>query len=208
MGTTATLALHQECPKEVEWETVPVEVEKSPEGQLRQGLGEATGYQYDYIYFEGASASLTKPLRNTLAKLHVALGHVSCEKLKRMLHLQGGKDHIIAGGRRPSLSSVPGGYSPPCPSDSGLWKTSEVQSTSPGRCVFHLGLPEDQVRRDPCCGRLFPVPGRSLMPTAKSDLVAHFMKNYWNWGIWPSGDLHERWWHRVCGRDGVLDEGI
>ena len=93
---TASVALHQECPREVEWETVPVEAERSPEGILRQRLGEASGYQYDYIYFEGASASLTKPLRNTLAKLHVALGHISQEKLKRMLHLQGAKPHIIA----------------------------------------------------------------------------------------------------------------
>ena len=96
---TASVALHQECPREVEWETVPVEVERSPEGILRQRLGEASGYQYDYIYFEGASASLTKPLRNTLAKLHVALGHISQEKLKRMLHLQGAKPHIIHRGR-------------------------------------------------------------------------------------------------------------
>ena len=91
----ATLALHQECTNDVAWEAVPVEVEQTPEGLLRHRLGEATGTQFDYIYFEGASGSLSRQLRSTLAKLHVSLGHVSAEKMKRMLHLNGAKDHIL-----------------------------------------------------------------------------------------------------------------
>ena len=87
--------LHAPSSPEREWEVIPVEVETSPEGLLRQRLGEVTGHRYDYIYFEGASGALSKQLRSTLAKLHVVLGHVSAEKLKRMLHLNGAKDHIL-----------------------------------------------------------------------------------------------------------------
>ena len=71
---SATVTLHQECPREFHWATVPVEVEQSPEGMLRQRLGEATGDRYDYIYFEGTSGSLSRQVRNTLAKLHVFVG--------------------------------------------------------------------------------------------------------------------------------------
>ncbi|CAE7216981.1 psaC [Symbiodinium sp. CCMP2592] len=87
--------LHEPCSSQVHWETVPVEVESTPEGLLRSHLGQATGDKYDYIYFEGASGSLSRELRSTLAKLHVVLGHVSNVKLKRMLHLNGAKDHIL-----------------------------------------------------------------------------------------------------------------
>ena len=87
--------LHAPSSPEREWEVIPVEVETSPEGLLRQRLGEVTGHRYDYIYFEGASGALSKQLRSTLAKLHVVLGHVSAEKLKRMLHLNGAKDHVL-----------------------------------------------------------------------------------------------------------------
>ena len=72
-----------------------MEVERSPEGLLRQRLGEVTGQRFDYIYFEGASGSLSRQLRSTLAKLHVMLGHVTNTKLKRMLYLSGAKDHIL-----------------------------------------------------------------------------------------------------------------
>ena len=87
--------LHAPCPETGQWETVPVEVEQSPEGLLRQRLGEVTGQRFDYIYFEGASGSLSRQLRSTLAKLHVMLGHVTNTKLKRMLYLNGAKDHIL-----------------------------------------------------------------------------------------------------------------
>ena len=87
------VALHEECG--VEWEAVPVEVEQSLEGLLRQRLGEVTGERFDYIYFEGGSGALSKPLRGTLARLHVALGHVTKEKLKRMLHLQGADETVV-----------------------------------------------------------------------------------------------------------------
>ena len=50
-----------------------MEIEQSSEKLLRQRLGEVTGGQYDYIYLEGGSGSLSRQLRSTLAKLHVAL---------------------------------------------------------------------------------------------------------------------------------------
>ena len=94
-GGSHHLTLHQECLTPGEWEAVPVEIEMSPEAQLRQRLGEVSGQQFDYIYFEGGSGALPRQLRSTLAKLHVTLGHISGEKLKRMLHLNGAKDHIL-----------------------------------------------------------------------------------------------------------------
>ena len=72
-----------------------MEVEQSREGLLRQRLCEMPGQRFDYIYVEGASGSLSKQLRDTLAKLHVMLGHVTNTKLKRMPLLNGAKDHIL-----------------------------------------------------------------------------------------------------------------
>ena len=179
MGTTATLALHQECPKEVEWETVPVEVEKSPEGQLRQGLGEATGYQYDYIYFEGASASLTKPLRNTLAKLHVALGHVSCEKLKRMLHLQGAREHIIAAAGDLRCQVCQAVTAPRAPPKAAYGKPQRFNQRVLADVFFIWDSQKTKYAVIHAVDAFSLYQVASLMPTAKSNLVAHFMKNYW-----------------------------
>ena len=79
------------------WETVPVEVEETPEGQLRQQLAlHDYDTKYDYISFAGTAALLSKRLRSTLAHLHVALGHVSNDKLARMLAQNGAKDEVIA----------------------------------------------------------------------------------------------------------------
>ena len=93
-------------PEHVEWEAVPVEVEMTPEGLLRQRLGEVTGQRFDYVYFEGASGSLSKQLQSTLAKLHVMLGHVSNDKLKRML-LEWGKGPHLERGFGPQMSGAP-----------------------------------------------------------------------------------------------------
>ena len=51
----ASHSLHEPCSGRIHWETVPVEVENTPEGLLRGHLGQATGDKCDYIYFEGAS---------------------------------------------------------------------------------------------------------------------------------------------------------
>ncbi|CAE7756515.1 RE2 [Symbiodinium sp. CCMP2456] len=176
---TMTLALHQECSKEVEWETVPVEVEQSPEGQLRQNLGEATGYQYDYIYFEGASASLTKPLRNTLAKLHVALGHISQEKLKRMLHLQGAKDHIIAAVGDLRCQVCQAVTAPRAPPKAAYGKPQRFNQRVLADVFFIWDSQKTKYAVIHAVDAFSLYQVASLMPTAKSNLVAHFMKNYW-----------------------------
>ena len=78
------------------WQTVPVEVEPTPEGQLRQHMNMVeNGTRYDYINFTGGAALLHRTIRSTLAHLHVALGHVTNEKLQRMLHLNGAQPEII-----------------------------------------------------------------------------------------------------------------
>ncbi|CAE7373456.1 RE1 [Symbiodinium sp. CCMP2592] len=173
------LALHQECPGDVEWEAVPVETETSPEGLLRQRLGEVTGDQYDYIYFEGGSGSLSKPLRSTLAKLHVVLGHVSNAKLKRMLHLNGAKDHILdaAGDLRCQICQS---VVPPRPTPKAAYDRPTRFNERVVVDVFYVwdaGKAKYAVVHAVDAFALYQV--ATLMHTARADLVAHFLKNYW-----------------------------
>ena len=96
-GQEVQVAWTEQVPSNQIWETVPVELEDSPEGQLRQQLELADGQRrYDYISFAGTSAMQPRRLRSTLAHLHVALGHISNEKFQRMLHQQGAKPHVLA----------------------------------------------------------------------------------------------------------------
>ena len=52
--------------------------------------------KYDYISFAGTAALLGKRLRASLAHLHVALGHVSNDKLARMLSQNGACEEVLA----------------------------------------------------------------------------------------------------------------
>lgn len=86
------------------WETNPVDVEAAggvltPEEVLRRQLSQmgAEGDRYDYINFEGTSRSLPRRLRQTLAHLHVVLGHISNERLSRMIAMAGGSKELIGG---------------------------------------------------------------------------------------------------------------
>ena len=178
-AASPALALHEPSARQIEWEAVPVEVETSPEALLRHKLGEITGDKYDYIYFEGASAALSKQLRTTLARLHVSLGHVSAEKLKRMLHLSGAKDHI--------LGAVSDLRCQICQSVASPTRTPKAAYDRPQRFnervvadVFFI-WDSNQTKYAAIHAvdafSLYQV--ASLMPTAKSDLVAHFLKNYW-----------------------------
>ena len=91
-----TLEVHQHTPSSRIWEAVPVEVEATPEGQLRQQMNILDGHhRYDYISFLGVSANLTKKIKSTLAHLHVALGHISNEKLARMMSQNGAKTSVL-----------------------------------------------------------------------------------------------------------------
>ena len=88
--------LHRRNPPNNFFENVPVEVEATPEGQLRQHMQmNDYGTRYDYIHFDSEAAMLNKTLRSTMAHLHVALGHVSNDKLKRMLSMNGAKPEIL-----------------------------------------------------------------------------------------------------------------
>ena len=96
-ATEVHVAIPDETPINRVWETAPVEVEETPEGQLRQQLAlHDYDTKYDYISFAGSAALLSKKLRSVLAHLHVALGHVSNDKLARMLSHNGAKDEVIA----------------------------------------------------------------------------------------------------------------
>ena len=90
------IELHQPTPDTRIWEAVPVEVEPTVEGQLRQQMAAVDGlHRYDYISFLGASSGLGKKVRSTLAHLHVALGHISNDKLARMMSQNGAKPIVL-----------------------------------------------------------------------------------------------------------------
>ncbi|CAK9117104.1 unnamed protein product [Durusdinium trenchii] len=88
--------LHQHTPDTRVWEAVPVEVEPTAEGQLRQQMAVTDGlHRYDYVSFLGASNGLSRKVRSTLAHLHVALGHISNDKLARMMSQNGAKPVVL-----------------------------------------------------------------------------------------------------------------
>ena len=90
------IELHQPTPDTRIWEAVPVEIEPTAEGQLRQQMAAVDGlHRYDYISFLGASSGLGKKVRSTLAHLHVALGHISNDKLARMMSQNGAKTVVL-----------------------------------------------------------------------------------------------------------------
>lgn len=90
------ISLAEPTPMNRIWESVPVDVEDTPEGQLRQQMAlHDYDSKYDYISFAGTAALLNKRMRSTLAHLHVALGHTSNEKLARMMAQNGAKDEVL-----------------------------------------------------------------------------------------------------------------
>ena len=93
---TCHVAMTDPAPDNRIWEAVPVEVEDTPEGQLRQQMAlHDFDNKYDYISFAGAAAMLSKKMRSNLAHLHVALGHPSNDKLARMLAQNGAKETVL-----------------------------------------------------------------------------------------------------------------
>eukprot|EP00435_Cladocopium_sp_Y103_P038363 s129_g10.t1 len=88
-----------------QWLTVPVEAQggaMTPEEALRQQLTQmgAAGERYDYVTFEGAAGALPRRVRSMLAHLHVALGHLSNDRLARMITLAGGNRELLEGARQ------------------------------------------------------------------------------------------------------------
>lgn len=87
-----------------EWLTFRVEPEAgvlTPEEVLRRQLNQmgAAGDRYDYVIFEGEARGLPRRVRTTLAHLHVVLGHLSNDRLARMLSLAGGNKDLLMGAR-------------------------------------------------------------------------------------------------------------
>ena len=86
------------------WPVYPIEVEEgvlSPEEVLKRQMKQmgAEGERYDYVVFEGDARMLPRRTRATLAHLHVVLGHLSNERLHRMVSLAGGNADLLCGVR-------------------------------------------------------------------------------------------------------------
>ena len=84
------------------WGAYPVEVEEgviTPEEVLRRQMRHmgAEGERYDYVQFEGNARLLPRRTRATLAHLRVALGHLSNDRLHRMVSLAGGGSDLLEG---------------------------------------------------------------------------------------------------------------
>ena len=79
------------------WEAVPVSNADIPEEHLRHTMAKQdfTGERYDYVTFEGQGQQQPRRLRAMVAHLHVALGHLSNERLARMLMLSGAQSGVV-----------------------------------------------------------------------------------------------------------------
>lgn len=95
------MKLHQGFNNKPNFDVNAVEGVVTPEEVLRQQL-QATGMEgenFDFIHFEGEARSLPRKVRRMLAHLHVTLGHLSNERLARMLSLAGGGRHVLLGAK-------------------------------------------------------------------------------------------------------------
>ena len=89
-------------PVPASYDALPVALEEgvlTPEEVLRRQMKQmgAEGERYDYILFESEARMLPRRTRATLAHLHVALGHLSNERLHRMISLAGGNSDLLNG---------------------------------------------------------------------------------------------------------------
>ena len=83
------------------WETLAVTNASLPEEHLRKHLAEnaSNGERFDYVTFEGAANQQPRQLRSMVAHLHVTLGHLSNDRLARMLATSGAREEIVMLGR-------------------------------------------------------------------------------------------------------------
>ena len=79
------------------WETMAVASHEVPDEGLRQELARhsMTGERYDFICYDGAANQQPRRLRALVAHLHVTMGHLSNERLSRMLRLSGAKEAAV-----------------------------------------------------------------------------------------------------------------
>jgi len=90
------IKLHEPCGGD-QWFVHAVEEVVTPEEALRNQLKEIGGERYDFVTFEGQARALPRRIRSMLAHLHVTMGHLSNERLARMLSLAGGSRQILLG---------------------------------------------------------------------------------------------------------------
>ncbi|CAE7238450.1 TY4B-J, partial [Symbiodinium sp. CCMP2456] len=81
-----------------QWETLAVSSSTVADEGLRQELAKhsMTGERYDFVCFDGAANQQPRRLRALVAHLHVTLGHLSNERLGRMLRLSGASEAAVA----------------------------------------------------------------------------------------------------------------
>ena len=101
MGWEPPFVKEPSSPEAEGHDAMPVEVEEgvTAEEVLKRQLKKmgAEGERYDYVQFEGEARMLPRRTRATLAHLHVALGHLSNDRLHRMVSLAGGSADLLAG---------------------------------------------------------------------------------------------------------------
>jgi hypothetical protein len=90
------IKLHEPCGGD-QWFVHAIEEVVTPEEALRNQLKEIGGERYDFVTFEGQARALPRRVRSMLAHLHVTMGHLSNERLARMLSLAGGSRQILLG---------------------------------------------------------------------------------------------------------------
>ena len=95
------VSLAEEVESPGAWECNVVRPGEVPEEQLRQKLGElgVAADRYGYITFEGEGQQVPRRIRAAVAHLHSAMGHLSNERLVRMIMLSGGGEQILAAAR-------------------------------------------------------------------------------------------------------------
>ena len=83
------------------WECCAVNPGDVPEGELRRQMAElgVAADRYGYITYEGAGQQVPRRIRAAVAHLHSSLGHVSNERLVRMLLLSGAGEQILRAAR-------------------------------------------------------------------------------------------------------------
>eukprot|EP00435_Cladocopium_sp_Y103_P034992 s364_g9.t1 len=100
-GREIPTKLHQGSKCKPVFDINAVEGVVTPEEVLRQQLQAvgAEGENFDFIHFEGEARALPRRVRRMLAHLHVTLGHLSNERLARMLSLAGGGKGVLLGAK-------------------------------------------------------------------------------------------------------------
>ena len=83
------------------WECCAVNPGDVPEAELRKQMAElgVAADRYGYITYDGAGQQVPRRIRAAVAHLHSSLGHVSNERLVRMLLLSGAGEQILCAAR-------------------------------------------------------------------------------------------------------------